>query len=84
MHKENNMQQVLFQQKDFTGQSCRVCSEMPGHGTGLQRQAANDDCYHDENNPVRLVLSVAGNVIAGTVLFAGLLLLPQIVAVMLG
>jgi len=78
------MQQVLFQKKDFTGPESRACRNTPGHGTGLPRQAANDDCYHDENNPVRLVLSVAGNVIAGTILLAGLLLLPQIVAVMLG
>ena len=84
MHKENEMQQVLFQQKDFIDTDSRVCRNMPGHGTGLRYQAANDDCYIDENNPVRMVLSVAGNVIGGTLLLTGLLLLPQIVAVMLG
>lgn len=78
------MQQVLFQQKDFLSPDSRVCRNMPGHGTGLQCQAANDDCYVDENNRVRLVISVAGNVIGGTILLTGLLLLPQIVAVMLG
>lgn len=78
------MQQVLFQQKDFPSMDSRVCREAPGHGTGLPREAANDDCYRFENQPARQVLSVAGNVIGGIVLFAGLLLLPQIVAVMLG
>jgi len=78
------MQQVLFQLKDLIDADSRFCRNLPGHGTGLQYQAANDDCYDDENNPVRLVLSVAGNVIGGTLLLTGLLLLPQIVAVMLG
>jgi len=78
------MQQVLFQQKDLTDPDARVCRKMPGHGTGLQRQAANDDCYDDENNPVRLVFSVVGNVIGGALLLSGLLLMPQIVAIVLG
>jgi hypothetical protein len=84
MQKENEVQQVLFQKKVFLNPDSRICRNVPGHGTGLQRRAANDDCYDDENSPVRVVLSVAGNVIGGTALLTGLLLLPQIVAVMLG
>ena len=57
---------------------------MPGHGTGVQREAANDDCYDVENGPVRLVFSVVGNVIGGALLLSGLILLPHIVADLLG
>ena len=78
------MQQVLFQQKDFTGTHSRACREMPGHGTGVQGEAANDDCYDVENGPIRLVFSVVGNVIGGALLLSGLILLPHIVSALLG
>ena len=78
------MQQVLFQQIDFSGSHSRACRVMPGHGTGVQREAANDDCYDVVNGPVRQFLSVAGNVIGGALLLSGLILLPHIVADLLG
>lgn len=78
------MQQVLFQQKDFSGVSSRACREMPGHGTGATRQAANDDCYDAETGRIMLVISVIGNVIGGALLLSGLILLPHIVADLLG
>jgi len=78
------MQQVLFQPGDFTGMDSRVCREWPGHGTGVQQEAANDDCYDAEISTIRLVLSVVGNVIGGALLLAGLVLLPHIVADLLG
>lgn len=78
------MQQVLFQQKDFTGMDSRGCPEMPGHGTGVQPEAANDDCYDVESSAIRLVFSVVANVIGGALLLSGLILLPHIVADLLG
>lgn len=78
------MQQVLFQPKDFTGLDSRACRKVPGHGTGIQREAANDDCYDAETGPVWLMLSVVGNAIGGAILLSGLLLLPHIVADLLG
>ena len=78
------MQQVLFQPKDFTGMDSRTCRKMPGHGTGMPQEAANDECYEAETSPIWLVLSVAGNVIGGALLLSGLLLLPHIVADLLG
>jgi len=78
------MQQVLFQPKDFTGMDSRACRKLPGHGTGVQQEAANDDCYDAETSAFWLVLSVAGNVIGGALLLYGLVLLPHIVADLLG
>ena len=78
------MQQVLFQPKDFTGMGSRACREMPGHGTGVRQEAANDDCYDAETSPIWLVFSVIGNVIGGALLLSGLILLPHIVADLLG
>ena len=53
---------------------------IPGHGTGVQAEALNDDCYHEETRPFWLVISVLGNVIGGSLLLFGLFLLPQILA----
>ncbi len=78
------MQQVLFQPKDLTGIDSRTCQEMPGHGTGVQQKAANDDCYDAGNSAVWFVFSVVGNVVGGALLLSGLILLPHIIADLLG
>jgi len=78
------MQQILFHPRDFTGIDSRAGRNMPGHGTGVQQEAANDDCYDAETSPIWLVLSVAGNVIGGALLLSGLVLLPQIISDLLG
>jgi len=53
---------------------------LPGHGTGIEGEAINDDVYHDDSSMLRFVLSVLGNVIVGTLLLSTLFLLPHIVA----
>lgn len=74
------MQQLLFQQTD-TGQcQSQPGGVLPGHGTGVHGQAANDDVFDDRKSLFRLVMSVLGNVIGGSLLLCVLFLLPQIVA----
>ena len=74
------MQQLLFQQTD-TGQcQSQPGGVLPGHGTGVHDQAANDDVFDNRESLIWLALSVLGNVIGGSLLLYGLLLLPQIVA----
>jgi len=78
------MQQVLFQLTDGSGTESWACREAPGHGTGAQLEAANDDCYEVENGTTWLVFSVVGNVIGGAILLTALVLLPHVVADLLG
>jgi len=74
------MQQALFQQATFTQIQAQVARVSPGHGTGVQNQAINDENYHDESSTVRLVFSVLGNVIGGTLLLSGMFVLPHVIA----
>ncbi len=72
------MQRVIFQQAEviqFQTQATRV---VPGHGTGVADQAINDDSYHDDHSLLRLVFSVLANVVGGTLLLFGMLVLPHI------
>jgi len=78
------MQQLLFQQADLNQFQAQESGALPGHGTGLQRQAANDDIYADRSSSLWLVFSVLGNVIGGMLLLYGLLILPQVIGEILG
>ena len=78
------MQGVLFQKADITQIQSQASRVLPGHGTGVQEQAINDDVYHDESSPVRMVFSVLGNVIGGVLLLSGMFVLPHLVAGILG
>ena len=74
------MQRVHFQQVEivqFQSQASRV---LPGHGTGAQQAAINDDVYEDEKSVLWLVFSVLGNVIGGLLLLSGLFVLPHVLA----
>lgn len=78
------MQHALFQQTEVSGIHTQASRELPGHGTGVQEQATNDDVYHDENTPLRMVFSVIANVIGGVLLLSGMFALPHLVAGILG
>lgn len=74
------MQGAIFQQVSpiqFHSQATRL---LPGHGTGMQEQAVNDDNYHDGISPLRLVVSVLANVIGGALFLCGLFILPHVIA----
>jgi len=77
------MQQVDFQYKGVTQIHSQACRVLPGHGTGVNDHAVNDDVYDNKNKLLWVVFSVLGNVIGGTLLLFGLFFLPHIVARML-
>ena len=64
----------------FQSQATRV---LPGHGTGVQGQAVNDDSY-DDGSLLSMVLSTLANVVGGVLLFSGLFVLPHVIAGILG
>ncbi len=78
------MQQVIFQQAGFDQIKSQASRVLPGHGTGVQEPAVNDDVYENENSLLRLVFSVLGNVIGGLLLLSGLFVLPHVLAGILG
>ena len=74
------MHHVLFQQPEvsqFQSQASRV---LPGHGTGEQEPAINDEFYDEKNSAFWLVILVLGNVIGGTLLISGMFVLPHVLA----
>jgi len=74
------MQKSVLKQQDVTRVHLQACRILPGHGTGVQGQAVNDDVIDDEDNIFWRVMSVLGNALGGTLLLYGLFLLPHIVA----
>ena len=78
------MQRALFQQAGITKIHTQASRELPGHGTGAQEQAINDDVYHDKNTMLWMVFSVLGNVIGGALLLSCMFFLPHLVAGLLG
>ena len=77
------MQRVVIQQATFTQVQTQATRVLPGHDAGVDGQAVNDDIYHDEESPIRLVLSVLANVIGGTLLLSGMFYLPHVIAILL-
>ena len=74
------MQRVVIQQATFTQIQTQASRVFPGHDASVGEQAVNDDIYHDEDSPVRLVFSVLANVIGGTLLLFGMFYLPHVIA----
>lgn len=74
------MQQALFQRATINQVQTQATRVLPGHGTGVEIEAVNDDLYQDESSSLRSVLSVMANVIGGTLLLSGMFFLPQILA----
>ena len=77
------MQRAIFQQVtpiQFQSQATRV---LPGHGTGVQEPAVNDDDYHGEESVLKVLFSVLANVVGGALLLASMFILPHIATVFL-
>ena len=83
------MQQPIFQHATITDIETRIGRVLPGHGMGVGERAANCDIYldesgHDEPGPdecsrLQMMASVLGNVIGGSFLIYGLIVLPHLV-----
>ena len=69
------MHRAIYQQATFTAKQNRV---LPGHGTGLKNQAANDDSFQEEVPVLQWVLMVLANVVGGSLLLSGMFFLPQL------
>lgn len=74
------MQPALFHQATNLQIESKANRVLPGHGTGVEDPAVNDEVYHAENSRLRLLFSVLGNVIGGTILLFGLFVLPHVIA----
>jgi hypothetical protein len=74
------MQKSVLKQQDVTRIQSQACRILPGHGTGVQGRAVNDDVIVDEDNIFWRVMSVLGNALGGILLLYGLFLLPHIVS----
>jgi hypothetical protein len=78
------MQRAVFKQVTpirFQSQATRV---VQAHGTGVQQQAVNDDVYHAPTSVLRVVVSVAANVVGGVLLLSSMFILPHVLAGFLG
>ena len=83
------MQRAIFQQTTITDVETRVGRVLPGHSTGALDRAANNDCYREESyldescpdkySRLQMVFSVLGNVIGGSFLLYGLIVLPHLI-----
>ena len=73
------MQKAIFQHQQATPIQCQA-SYVPGHGTGVKENAANDDSFEDEPSLVKFVLSVLINVIGGAVLLSAMFFMPHFIA----
>ena len=73
------MQRAVFNQATITQIQTQATRVLPGHGTGMEDRAVNDDIYQDENSPLRLVFSVIANVVGGTLLLSGMFFLPHVI-----
>jgi hypothetical protein len=72
------MQKAIHQQAlPFQNQA----NYLPGHGTGIEADAANDQSYEVAPSRIKLVLSVLANVIGGALLLSAMFLIPQIIAI---
>ncbi len=74
------MQRATYQQTTITPFQTQATRVLPGHGTGADGQAVNDDIYDDKNALLREVLSILVNVVGGALLLSGMLFLPHVVA----
>ena len=74
------MQHVLFQQPEISQFQSQASRVLPGHGSGEQEPAINDEFYDEKNSVLWLVISVLGNVIGGTLLLSSMFVLPHVLA----
>jgi hypothetical protein len=83
------MQQLTIQQENVAEHHPRSDGPrhnglFPGHGTGSKIQASNDECYLQEESPLKMMMSVLANVVGGTIFLAAMFNLPVILAVIWG
>ena len=73
------MQHASHQNATVTHIHLQTGLTISGHGTGVKNPACNDESYDVENSGTRWVISVLGNVLAGSLLLAGMFYLPHLI-----
>jgi hypothetical protein len=81
---EPKMQRAIQKQASFANFQTQATSVIPGHVSGSEKQAVNDESYQDESSLLKFVFTVLANVIGGTILLATMFILPHLVARLLG
>ena len=74
------MQRAIQQQATLKHVQIQATRVLPGHGTGLESRAVNDESYEEKRSLFGLVLSVLANVIGGALLLSGMFVLPHVIA----
>lgn len=83
------MQQVIFQQlsgaepDSRTGVS-RQGRQLPAQASTPSAPACNDECYLQEESPLKMMMSVLANTIGGAILLTAMFNLPVILAAIWG
>lgn len=76
------MQQAIYTNTHTNTHNFKSAA-VSGHGTGAYLGSTEDPPQIPRFKKLRLVLSVLGNVLGGTVLLSGMLILPQLVVCLL-
>ena len=74
------MQRAILQQATIKHIQIQATRGLPGHGTGLENQAANDESCQDDSSLFSFVFSVLANVIGGVLLLSLMFVLPHVIA----
>lgn len=72
-----------MQQAIYTNAHITKPSAVSGHGTGVYQETEECQPQAQRFQKLRITLSVLGNVLGGTILLSGMLMLPQLVVSLL-
>ena len=72
-----------MQQASITPIHLHTNRVLPGHGTGINDQASNDENFERQPPVFKMVLAVLGNMLGGLVLLSGLFALPYLIGFVL-
>lgn len=72
-----------MQQATITPIHLQASSAMPGHGTGIEGEACNDETYQQQDSNMTMLFSVVANFVGGAVLLSGMFALPHLIGIIL-
>lgn len=72
-----------MQQATITARHSQANHVTPGHGTGIDDVACNDEIYQEQSSRVMMLLSVMANLVGGAVLLSGMFALPHLIGFLL-
>ncbi len=72
-----------MQQATITPTHLQANHVTPGHGTGIDDVACNDEIYQEESSSATMLLSVMANLVGGAVFLSGMFALPHLIGFLL-